>query len=61
MITFLLTIICLILIIAAGLAAIAIVLDYIGVFDKKQENKDQTTIKKTSYAQQKKRERETNH
>lgn len=46
MITFLLTIICLILIIAAGLAAIAIVLDYIGVFDKKQENKDQTTIKK---------------
>lgn len=45
MITFLLTIIYLIPIIAAGLAAIAIVLDYIGVFDKKQENKDQTTIK----------------
>lgn len=45
MITFLLTIICLIPIIAAGLAATAIVLDYIGVFDKKQENKDKTPIK----------------
>lgn len=45
MITFLFTIICLIIIIAAGLAATAIVLDYIGVFDKKPEDKDQTTIK----------------
>lgn len=35
MITFLVTIICLIPIIAAGLAAIALVLDYLGIFEKK--------------------------
>lgn len=44
MITFLVTIICLIPIIVAGLAAIALVLDYLGIFEKKSENKDQTTI-----------------